>query len=70
MNISYSLLDIKIFLLTKLTVIQSVSTNSTTQNICNIYKENMINHTYSLLVSINKIGASSSRQEREMKNRG
>lgn len=54
----------RIFLLPKLTVMQSVSINSTTQDICNIYKENMINNTYLPLVSINKIVGSSSREER------
>lgn len=44
---------------------QSASINSTTQDICNIYKENMINNTYLPLVSINEIV-----DKEEMENRG
>lgn len=46
---------------------QSASINSTTQDICNIYKENMKNNTYLPLVSINEIVGSSSRQGRDGK---
>lgn len=49
---------------------QSVSTNSTTPDMCNIYNENTVNNTYSRLVSNNKIVGSSPRHETEMKKKG
>ena len=48
----------------------AVSANFTTVDICNIYNENMVNNTYSQLVTVNKIVGSSPRQEREMKMKG
>ena len=45
----------------------AVSANFTSVEICNIYNENMVNNTYSQLVTVNKIVGSSPRQEREMK---